>query len=88
HLNLALQANKNAKSFHTRGDTLNTFLKDTSYLDDFFNDNQVHFLIAFERRELQQLQWKSPKENPVDEIVAKLDEPLIREVYSTEAYCE
>lgn len=53
HLNLALDYNKKIIDFHSRGNSLQNFTKTASYLDDFFNDNLVHFSIAVERNTLQ-----------------------------------
>jgi len=52
HFDLAQQYNYTVKNYHHRGIPLNDFLKNNAYLDDFYNDNLVHFSIAVERNNL------------------------------------
>lgn len=49
HYELALEYNNKIIDFHTRGASLQDFISSYSYLDDFYNDNFVHFSIAIER---------------------------------------
>ena len=52
HYNLAIDYNHKLIDFHTRGSTLQLFKKPVSFLDDFYNDNIIHFSIAIERNAL------------------------------------
>ncbi|WP_203258655.1 ATP-binding protein [Hyunsoonleella ulvae] len=53
HYRLSLDYNCKVKDFHTRGSALYLFIQPISYLDDFYNDNLVHFSISIERNMLQ-----------------------------------
>ncbi|MFP4846076.1 ATP-binding protein [Winogradskyella sp. PE311] len=54
HLSLALEFNKKVQDFHSRGESYNVFIKSASYLDDFFNDNLIHFSLAVERNTIHE----------------------------------
>ncbi|WP_034045433.1 ATP-binding protein [Wocania ichthyoenteri] len=53
HFRLSLDYNHKVKDFHTRGASLYSFIQSASYLDDFYNDNLIHFSISIERNMLQ-----------------------------------
>ncbi|WP_299525861.1 ATP-binding protein [Winogradskyella sp.] len=54
HLSLAYEFNVKVQNFHSRGEPYNVFLKSASYLDDFFNDNLIHFSMAIERNTIHE----------------------------------
>lgn len=71
HRKLSLEYNRRVLDFHSRGDTLNDFMKPVSYLDDFYNDNLIHFSIAIERNEL----LKGEVERRINELKVSTLEP-------------
>ena len=68
HLNQALEYNYKSKNFHSRGEPLSDFLKNTSYLDDFHNDSIIHFSISIERNAVQE------RSKGVDQKIEKIKE--------------
>ena len=70
HYELAIDYNKKVENFHARGNELQSFLKTASYLDDFHNDNLIHFSIAYERNSL----LNEINENSTRELGNKIEE--------------
>ena len=77
HITKSIEYNKRVKDFHTRGAALKTFIQQSSYLDDFYNDNLVHFAIGTERNALHKsaVSFHYPL-NIIDEYIKQLEEEL------------